>query len=87
MLEYLKKGVNIYDATTTNIEINGNAILAGYFREKRGMWNTHLKDKAENEAYPKKSCTLKLENYWSIDTSLFDNIFENNGASCMTKNW
>ena len=49
VLVYDKEEVNIYDETTTEIEINSKEILTGYFSENIGMWRIPLKDKMENK--------------------------------------
>ena len=49
MLVYYKEEVNIYYATTKEIDINFRAILTGYLSEKTGIWHILLKEKVENE--------------------------------------
>ena len=40
-----KEEVNIYDATTIDINNNGKTILTGKFSKTTGMWHIPLKDK------------------------------------------
>ena len=49
MLLYDSKEVNIYGATTIDIDINGKAMLTGYFSKKTGMWHILCKKNVENE--------------------------------------
>ena len=49
MSVYDKEEVKIYDATTTDIDINGKAILTVYISENTGMCQIPLKENVENE--------------------------------------